>query len=89
MHVLLNSGKSGGGGSVEPIAVLGKETTSVQLPCASLHADTPPRVQWLDLVYNSNPNPITIFDSRNNTDRRVDDRHPNGHNYEVSRSVGQ
>lgn len=84
LHVLLNYGKSGGGELVEPIAVLGLEYMRVKLPCAMPHADTPPRVQWFDFVYNSNPEPIRIFDSSNNSNRQIDDLHPNRHNYEVN-----
>ena len=83
LQLLLNYALSGGGELVEPIAVLGQEYMSVQLPCALPHADTPPRVQWFDRVHNTSPEPIRIFDSRNNSNRTIDDRHPNKHNYQV------
>jgi len=83
LQLLLNVDKSGGDRMVESIAVIGQENTSVQLPCPVPHADTPPRVQWFDLVYNSNPEPIRIFDSRNNSNRRIDELHPNRLNFQV------
>jgi len=83
LQLLFNYGMSGGGELVEPIAVLGQENRRVRLPCAAPHAVTPPRVQWFDFVYNTNPEPIRIFDSRDNPNRWIDGRHPNRHNYEV------
>ena len=84
LQLLFHYVKSGGGELLEPVAVLGQENMRVQLPCALPHADTPPpRVQWFDLVYNTSPEPIRIFDSRNNSNRQTDRQHPNRHNYQV------
>ena len=80
LQLLLNYAKSGGDKSSQPIAVFGRENMSVQLPCRPSHADTPRRVEWLDLAYNMIPEPIRIFDSPNITNHL----HPNRHNYEVS-----
>jgi len=87
LQMLVNYGKSGGDEVVVPITVFGQENMSVQLSCSLSLNVTPTRVQWFDLVYNTNPDPILIFDSRNNTNRQVSDLHPNRHNFEVSSSV--
>ena len=84
---MLHYGKSGGGGLTQPVAVLGQENMSVRLACSTPHADTPRRVQWFDLAYNTNPDPNPIFDSRNNSNGHIDRRHPNRHNYQVSAST--
>ena len=89
LQLLLSYSKSGGDSVVESIAVFGLENMSVQLPCPPSQPGTPQRVQWFDLVYNMNPDPTRIFDSRNNTNRRVHDLHPNRLNYEVITLTGQ
>jgi len=80
LQLLLNYAKSRGDKLDQPIPVFGQENMSVQLRCPLLHADTPSRTEWFDFVYNSSPEPIRIFDSRNSTN----DLHPNRRNYEVS-----
>jgi len=89
IQLLLNYGKSRGDKLVEPIAVFGQENMSVHLPCPLPNVDTPSQVEWFDFVYNTSPEPIRIFDSRNNTNRQFNDLHPKSHNYEVSGLVGQ
>jgi len=66
----------------DSIPITGIEHKSIQLECSLLTSD-PPRVRWLDYVYNSDPNPRLIFDSWNNSELRVDQEHPNRLSYEV------
>jgi len=89
LQLLLSYSKSGGDSVAESIAIFGLENMSVQLPCPPSDTDTPHRVQWFDLVYNMNPDPTRIFDSRNNTNRRVHDLHPNRVHYGVSGLIRQ
>ena len=84
LHVLFYYDKSRGDELVEPIPVLGRENMSVDLSCLLPQADTPQsRVEWFDLVYNRSPEPIRIFDSRNNSNLQVNRVHPNRDNYQV------
>lgn len=70
----------------EDIPVTGIEQKSIQLAC-TLPSSDPPRVRWLDYVYNSDPNPSKIFDSWNNSELHTSDTHPNGRSYEVTLQI--
>jgi hypothetical protein len=70
----------------DPIPIAGIEQKSIQLEC-SLPMSNPPRVRWLDFVYNSDPSPSQIFDSWNNTELHVTESHPNRMSYEVTLDV--
>lgn len=68
---------------VDDITVGGVTGKSVRLTC-DLPTARPPRVRWVDYVYNTDANPSVIFNSENNEALVVDPRHENAANFYVN-----
>jgi len=70
--------------TVPPIPVTGIQGRSIELPC-NLHTGhlALTSVKWVDLVYNTNPQPQTIFSNLHNPQLVIDSTHPNAFSYEV------
>lgn len=70
--------------NVPYVDVAGIEGNHVSLKCAADGLGLDERLEWVDYVYNSSPEPEKIFHTDHHGGRHKSDSHPNAENYKVN-----